>query len=147
MNLYVNPEKESWNSLCERPQLELGFLESSVRNVMNRVKTSGDNALRELTFQFDKVQLGDLRVSADQIAQAEKILSADLKGAIQKAAANIRTFHAAQKRETLKVETMPGVTCWRKSVAIERVGIYIPGGTAPLFSTVLMLGIPAKLAG
>jgi histidinol dehydrogenase len=147
MNVYYNPQPGSWPSLCERPQLELGFLESSVRNVMNRVKHSGDNALRELTLQFDKVQLSGVEVDAAEIRSAEQSLKESLKMAIQKAASNITTFHAAQQRDILKVETMPGVQCWRKGVAIQRVGIYIPGGTAPLFSTVLMLGIPAKLAG
>jgi histidinol dehydrogenase len=147
MNVFTNPAKETWPSLCERPQLELGFLESSVRNVMNRVKLSGDNALRELTLQYDKVQLEGIEVSSEEVKEADGKLSDSLKRAIRTAAENIRTFHAAQRRDILKVETMPGVSCWRKGVAIEKVGIYIPGGTAPLFSTVLMLGIPAKQAG
>ena len=147
MNVFINPAKETWTTLCERPQLELGFLESSVRNIMNRVKNSGDNALREITLQFDKVGLTSLHVHADELNEADAMLKADLKTAIQRAADNIKTFHAAQRREPIKVDTMPGVSCWRKAVAIDKVGIYIPGGTAPLFSTVLMLGIPAKLAG
>ena len=147
MNVFTNPSEETWPSLCERPQLELGFLESSVRNIMNRVKNSGDEALRELTLQFDKVQLATLQIATTEVAEAETSLTPALREAIQKAAANINTFHAAQRRDTLNVETMPGVSCWRKGVPIEKVGIYIPGGTAPLFSTVLMLGIPAKLAG
>jgi histidinol dehydrogenase len=147
MNVFANPPEETWSALCERPQLELGFLESSVRNVMNRVKNAGDEALRELTLQFDKVQLASLQISATEVSEAEAQLTPALRDAIQKAAANIGKFHAAQRRETLMIETMPGVRCWRKGVAIEKVGIYIPGGTAPLFSTVLMLGIPAKLAG
>jgi histidinol dehydrogenase len=114
---------------------------------MNRVKNSGDEALRELTLQFDKVQLATLQISGTEVSEAETLLTPGLREAIQKAAANINTFHAAQRRDTLKVDTMPGVSCWRKGVPIEKVGIYIPGGTAPLFSTVLMLGIPAKLAG
>jgi histidinol dehydrogenase len=147
MNVFSNPSRERWSSLCERPQLELSFLESSVRNVMNRVKNSGDQALREITLQFDKVDLDFIQASTEEIKAAESLLSNELKKAIQKAAQNIRTFHAAQQRDTLKVETMPGVSCWRKGVAIDKVGIYIPGGTAPLFSTVLMLGIPANIAG
>lgn len=147
MNVFTNPSPNTWTELCERPQLELGFLESSVRNIMNRVRNSGDEALREITLQFDKVALDSILVPDAEINAAGEKLSAELKGAIQQAAANIRTFHAAQRREPLKVETMPGVSCWRKGVAIDKVGIYIPGGTAPLFSTVLMLGIPAKLAG
>lgn len=147
MQVFRDPASEQWAELCERPQLELGFLESSVRNIMNRVKNSGDEALREITLQFDKVSLTSLQATPEEIQSAEAQLSQPLKDAIQAAAANIRKFHAAQKRDTLRVETMPGVSCWRKSVAIDKVGIYIPGGTAPLFSTVLMLGIPAKLAG
>jgi histidinol dehydrogenase len=147
MNVFRNPARHQWNSLCERPQLELNFLESSVRNVMNRVKNSGDHAVRELTLQFDKVNLESIEVTDAEIRDAESFLKDELKQAIRKAAQNIKTFHAAQRRETLKVETMPGVNCWRKGIAIDKVGIYIPGGTAPLFSTVLMLGVPASLAG
>lgn len=147
MKIFNNPSPETWSELCKRPQLELEFLESAVRNVLNRVKKSGDHALRELTLQYDKVQIEDLCVRPDEIAEAEKSLSPELKDAIRTAAANIEKFHAAQKRDVLKVETTTGVTCWRKGVAIDKVGIYIPGGSAPLFSTVLMLGIPAKLAG
>lgn len=147
MNVFSNPARNTWTKLCERPQLELGFLESSVRNIMNRVKNSGDEALREITLQFDKVELTSLQVPESEINAAATSLSEELKIAIGQAAANIKKFHAAQRRDTMKVETMPGVSCWRKSVAIDRVGIYIPGGTAPLFSTVLMLGVPATLAG
>lgn len=147
MNIFRNPSAESWAGLCQRPQLELAFLESSVRNVMNRVKNSGDEALKELTLQFDKVRPDSLEVPAAQIESAANALDPLLKDAINTAAKNIRTFHEAQRREPMRVETMPGVVCWRKPVAIDRVGIYIPGGTAPLFSTVLMLAIPAQLAG
>jgi histidinol dehydrogenase len=147
MKIYQNPSEETWSSLLERPQLALDFLESSVRNVLNRVKKSGDDALREFTFQFDKVSITDIRVSDTEIQEASNALSDDLKSAIRTAASNIEKFHTAQKREVVTVETSPGVTCWRKGVAIDKVGIYIPGGSAPLFSTVLMLGIPAKLAG
>ncbi|MEO5603925.1 MAG: histidinol dehydrogenase [Cyclobacteriaceae bacterium] len=147
MNVYNNPAKETWKQLTQRPQLELGFLESSVRNILNRVKKSGDQAIRELTLQFDKVEVGDLRVTREEMEEAENKLSKDLKEAIRKAADNITTFHSAQRRDVEVIETMPGVKCWRKAVAISKVGIYIPGGSAPLFSTVLMLGIPAKLAG
>jgi histidinol dehydrogenase len=147
MKIYINPSQETWTELSKRPQLELEFLDSSVRNVLNRVKKSGDEALRELTLQYDKVSIQALRVSEEELADAEKTLSPSLKEAIRTAAANIEKFHAAQKRDVLKVETTPGVICWRKGVAIDKVGIYIPGGSAPLFSTVLMLGVPAKLAG
>jgi len=147
MNVYKNPVKETWNELVRRPQLELGFLESSVRNILNRVKKSGDQAIRDLTLQFDKVSLGDLEVTKEEMNEARQRIPEDLKQAIRAAAGNITKFHSAQKRDPLVVETMPGVKCWRKAVPITRVGIYIPGGTAPLFSTVLMLGIPATLAG
>lgn len=147
MKVFNNPAPETWNELTQRPQLALEFLESSVRNVMNRVKKSGDDALRELTLQYDKVSLTDLRVTEEEIGDATASLPTELKDAIRTAAANIEKFHAAQKRDVMRVETQPGVVCWRKGVAIDKVGIYIPGGTAPLFSTVLMLGIPARLAG
>lgn len=147
MNVYVNPPKDEWSALCQRPQLELTFLESSVRNIMNRVKHSGDEALHDITLQFDKVLLSSLEVSSEEISRAGELLSMELKNAIRQAGQNIEAFHNAQKRDILTVETMPGVKCWRKGVAIDKVGIYIPGGTAPLFSTVLMLGIPARIAG
>jgi histidinol dehydrogenase len=147
MNVYNNPAKESWKELTQRPLLELGFLESSVRNILNRVKKSGDQAIRDLTLQFDKVSVQDLEVTKEEMNHARKLVSADLQAAIRSAAQNVTRFHEAQKREPLTIETMPGVKCWRKAVPITKVGIYIPGGTAPLFSTVLMLGIPASLAG
>src|SRR5687767_14719678 len=138
MKIAEDPASETWAGLSQRPQIELGFLESSVRNIINRVKKSGDQALRELTAQYDKAEITELRVSAGEISDAERQLSADLKKAIQTAHANISKFHAAQKREVMEIETTPGVRCWRKAVAITNVGIYIPGGSAPLFSTVLM---------
>lgn len=147
MKVYKDPTPNTWNELCERPQLALEFLESAVRNVLDRVKKSGDDALREFTLQFDKVTIDQLQVTDAEVQDAIKTLSPQLKLAIQTAAANVEKFHAAQKRDVMKVETMPGVMCWRKGVAIDKVGIYIPGGSAPLFSTVLMLGVPAKLAG
>ena len=147
MRIYRNPPKVTWQELSQRPQLELEFLESAVRNVLNRVRKSGDSALRDLTLQFDKVSVANFKVSIDEIDEAVNAVPIRLKESIQTAAANIEKFHAAQRIESFPVETMPGVTCWRKSVAIDKVGIYIPGGSAPLFSTVLMLGIPARLAG
>jgi histidinol dehydrogenase len=147
MKKYKNPDPSQWKKLSERPQLALDFLDSAVRNILARVKKSGDSALRELAQQFDKANVKDIRVNEQEIRDAVNSLSPALKVAIEVAASNIKKFHASQKREDLKVETMPGVVCWRKAVPISRVGIYIPGGSAPLFSTVLMLGIPAKLAG
>lgn len=147
MKIFSNPPKESWLQLAQRPQLALEFLDSAVRNVLDRVKKSGDSALRELTMQFDKVSVEDFAVSEGEIQEAIGSISTVLQTSIKTAAANIEKFHAAQKRESLPIETTQGVSCWRKSVPIDKVGIYIPGGSAPLFSTVLMLGIPAKLAG
>jgi histidinol dehydrogenase len=147
MKIYSNPAEEQWKEISDRPQLALDFLESAVRNVLNRVKKSGDDALKELTLQFDKVSVEDIAVTKTEIDEAVKSLSPSLKNSIAQAAENIRKFHKAQQKEELEVETMPGVVCWRKAVPIKRVGIYIPGGSAPLFSTVLMLGIPANLAG
>jgi histidinol dehydrogenase len=147
MQTIINPSPKTWPAICQRPQVELEFLENSVRNILARVQRSGDEALREFTKQFDKAELTSIEVSKQEIDEAINSVPADLKAAIQTAASNIETFHAAQKQTLSPVETMPGVTCWRKAVAIEKIGIYIPGGSAPLFSTVLMLGIPAKLAG
>ncbi|MBL0744090.1 histidinol dehydrogenase [Chryseolinea lacunae] len=147
MKIFDNPGRDGWGELLERPQLALEFLDGAVRNVLNRVKKSGDSALRELTLQFDKVTVENLQVTEAEIQRATDSLDESLKTAIRTAAANIEKFHAAQRREPVMVETTPGVICWRKAVAIDKVGIYIPGGSAPLFSTVLMLGLPAKLAG
>jgi histidinol dehydrogenase len=147
MNVFNQPPSATWKELTLRPQLELGFLDSAVRNILNRVKKSGDTAIRELTLQYDKTSLTDIVVTEKEIQSAIQSLPDQLKSAIKTAAANINKFHSAQKRESIEVETTEGVVCWRRAVAIQRVGIYIPGGTAPLFSTVLMLGIPAKLAG
>ncbi len=147
MRRYTNPAEPTWPELTRRPQMEFSFLDSAVRNILNRVRKGGDNAIRELTLQFDRVTIDDLAVGQREIAQAERALSGELKEAIRIAADNIKKFHAAQRRKPMEVETMPGVRCWRKAVPIGKVGIYIPGGSAPLFSTVLMLGIPAKLAG
>jgi histidinol dehydrogenase len=147
MKVYHNPDVNTWKELLQRPQIELGFLDSAVRNILNRVKKSGDSAVRELTQQFDKVTLDNLKVTDEEVQQSVKSISPTLSEAIQTAARNIEKFHAAQRREVMTMETMPGVKCWRKAVPITKVGIYIPGGSAPLFSTVLMLGVPARLAG
>lgn len=147
MKTYMDPNPTAWKQLCRRPQLELEYLDSSVRNILNRVKKSGDEALRALSREFDKIEIAQLEVTTASIAGAPSALPESLTRAIQTAARNIRRFHEAQKRDTLTVETMPGVVCWRRGVPIDKVGIYIPGGSAPLFSTVLMLAIPAQLAG
>jgi len=147
MKKVINPERASWTQLCRRPVMDLEFLESTVRNILNRVRASGDNGLLELELQLDRVKLDSLRVSGDEIAVATGKLKPELKTAIELAATNIASFHSRQARTETSIETMAGVTCWRKAVPIDRVGIYIPGGTAPLFSTVLMLAVPAKIAG
>lgn len=147
MKIINTPDRSQWSTLCQRPQIELEFLESAVRNVLNRVRKSGDEALKELTLQFDKVSLDEIQVTQSEISEAVASLPSTLKTAILSAAKNIEVFHASQKRPVTLVETMPGVTCWRKGTPIQKVGIYIPGGSAPLFSTVLMLGVPAQLAG
>lgn len=146
MKVFINPTKEVWPSLIQRPQFDLEFLESSVKNILARVEQSGDQALRELTEQFDSVALEAIQVSEQEIENALRTVSSELKDAIRVASNNIEKFHIAQKGN-VSIEIDRGITCWRKSVPIKKVGIYIPGGSAPLFSTVLMLGIPARLAG
>src|SRR6266496_2458314 len=131
----------------QRPAFDSSSLEETTSNILSQVKTTGDEAVRKFTVQFDKADIKDLRLSDREIDEAENLLEDDLKQAIATAKNNIEKFHADQIKGDEFVETMPGVQCWRKTVAIEKVGLYIPGGTAPLFSTVLMLGIPARLAG
>jgi histidinol dehydrogenase len=147
MKIIVEPRVEDYESLSKRPELDLISLENSVMEVFNAVKQNGDEALKSYTKKFDSVEIANLLVSKAEIEEANTLVSDELKQAIEVAKNNIKKFHTAQKENVLVVETMPGVTCWRKSVGIEKVGIYIPGGTAPLFSTVLMLAIPAQLAG
>jgi histidinol dehydrogenase len=142
-----HPNKGEWEKLLKRPSLDNSSLEASVSNILREVKLNGDEALRKFASMFDKVTLADLLVTKEEISKAEDLLQDDLKEAIKQASKNIERFHLAQLRDEDVIETMPGVKCWRKSVAIEKVGLYIPGGTAPLFSTILMLGIPAKIAG
>ena len=146
MHTYNFPERRSWSALLERPSIDTAQLEATVSSVLNAIKLEGDAAVLRYTAQFDKVQLTEMQVSASEFAQAEQLLDEALKEAIQQAKSNIERFHAQQQSPVEIVQTMPGVQCWRKSVAIDKVGLYIPGGTAPLFSTVLMLAVPAKLA-
>src|SRR5258708_8313025 len=131
----------------QRASFESSSLEGVVKSILHEVKTNGDEAVKKFTLQFDKGVVDDLKVGDEEIEEAEKGLPGELKRAIVTAKNNIEKFHAAQLKGTEFVETMPGVQCWRKTVAIEKPGLYIPGGTAPLFSTILMLGVPAKLAG
>lgn len=146
MELIFYPVQETWKDLVKRPVMSLEAAEAAVRPVMEKVKAEGDAALREFTARFDQVELADIEVSAEEIAAAGALLSEKLKAAIRVAIDNITIFHQQQLKEEMPVATEPGVLCWRKWVGIEKVGLYIPGGTAPLFSTVLMLAIPAKLA-
>ena len=141
------PDRESWSELLKRPALSNEGLYDSVGKVLDQVRAEGDAALFRLESTFDKVQLESLAVSDYEIAQADGLISGELRNAIGTAAENIRKFHKAQMPSLQKIETTPGVFCWQKAVPIERVGLYIPGGSAPLFSTVLMLAIPAVTAG
>jgi histidinol dehydrogenase len=147
MKTYSNPPQKDWAEILRRPALDTSQLEETVAGVLQDVRQRGDEAVLDYSERFDRVRPAALQVTPKEIAAAERALTDELKTAIQQAARNIERFHASQKQEVEIVETMPGVNCWRKSVGIERVGLYIPGGTAPLFSTVLMLGIPARLAG
>jgi histidinol dehydrogenase len=141
------PEKEIWKDILKRPVIDNISLEATVQSVLSDVYANGQSAVKKYTLQFDKVDIEDVLVNANEFSIAEQMVSEELKQAIQLAKKNIETFHLAQKEEVKIIETMPGVKCWRKSVAIQKVGLYIPGGTAPLFSTILMLAVPAKLAG
>lgn len=147
MKIYNNPPQNTWSELLSRPMMSTQHLERVVSEVIEAVKTNGDKALRDFTLKFDQVALSDLEVKPEQIALALTQVAPDLKKAIQTAHHNISTFHSKQTSVVEVIETMPGIQCWRKSVPIEKVGLYIPGGTAPLFSTILMLGVPAKIAG
>lgn len=147
MKQYIYPDKGQWKEIIQRPVLETTILESRVGSILKDVKENGDQAIKDYTLQFDKVLVEVLRVQENEIEEAVKRVGDDLRAAIQQAKKNIEKFHAAQKQQTIMIETMPGVKCWRKSVPVEKVGLYIPGGTAPLFSTILMLAIPAQLAG
>ena len=147
MILISNPDKSQWQEILKRPVMNTENLFDTVRSVIDRVKAEGDRAVLDYEEKFDKVVLASLAVLEEEQQEAENLVSEDLKAAIRLAKQNIETFHAAQRFEGKKVQTQPGVTCWQKAVAIEKVGLYIPGGTAPLFSTVLMLAVPAKIAG
>ena len=147
MNIILNPSRKEWPDIIKRPVMDTQVIYKKVSQVMQDVQRNGDTALRKYTQQFDGVEITDLLVTTTETDHAVTLVADELKTAIQQAADNIRTFHAKQITGIEKIETMPGVICWRKTVGIEKVGLYIPGGTAPLFSTVLMLGIPAQLAG
>jgi histidinol dehydrogenase len=147
MKIISFPPRSDWPSLLSRPVQSTETIEKTVAPILEQVRNQGDKALVELSLKFDKIEYTGFPFSESDLAAAASQLSGELKTAIQQAYQNIRLFHEAQRQPVEKIETMPGVTCWRRSVGIEKVGLYIPGGTAPLFSTVLMLGIPAQLAG
>lgn len=147
MEIIKYPSPEAWPELLARPALDVTTLFDTVRTVLERVRTEGDEAVKQYEEQFDNVRLSALQVSPEEIREAEAQVSDELKRAIRTAQRNIEKFHAAQRFTGKKIETMTGVYCWQKAVAIEKVGLYVPGGTAPLFSTVLMLAVPARIAG
>ena len=147
MNVIRYPKESEWSDIVKRPVADLETLRQTVGSILETVKTGGDKAVMAFEEQFDKARLVSLRVSQAEEDEACALVDDELKEAMAVAKSNIETFHAAQRFESKKVETRPGVVCWQKAVGIEKVGLYIPGGTAPLFSTVLMLAIPARLAG
>jgi len=147
MNIISYPSKNEWAKIISRPSFDNSQLQDTVLSVMNEVKRNGDTAVRKFTKQFDGAEIESVLVSEEEFAESADLLSSELKNAIQLAAKNIDCFHQIQMVTPEITETMSGVFCWRKSVGIEKIGLYIPGGTAPLFSTILMLGIPAKIAG
>ena len=147
MKIFRYPERKEWKKLLLRPVIDTQSIDELVRKVIQDIKDRGDRALAEYTVKFDQVNLHNFKVSEKEISEAENLVDARLKQSIELASDNIRKFHLAQKSAPVEVETMEGVKCWQKAVPIEKIGLYIPGGTAPLFSTVLMLAIPAKIAG
>ena len=147
MKTYINPSRETWSQMLKRPVFEVSDLFGKVQAILNEIKINGDEALRKFTLQFDGVKPDSFLVTEKELNEAELQIDEELKAAIHLASKNIQTFHAAQITPIKKTETTPGVVCWQKPVPIEKVGLYIPGGTAPLFSTVLMLAIPAQIAG
>ena len=147
MKVFNEPKSNEWASIIERPSIDAAQLNEKVKEIIEKVIVGGDDAIKKLTLQFDRISINEIKLPAEKIAAAENSLTPGLKTAIQLAKVNIEIFHNSQIHKVERIETMPGVWCWRKSVGIEKVGIYIPGGSAPLFSTVLMLGIPAKMAG
>ena len=147
MKTITYPNKEAWSKLMERPSVDLNSLNKTVLQIFDEIQQNGDGAVRKYTYFFDKVELSDFSVSEKDINEAEEKLSKALVEAIKLAKANIEKFHTSQMEMPQIIETSKGVKCWRENRAVDKVGIYIPGGSAPLFSTVLMLGVPAKLAG
>jgi len=147
MKTIILPKRERWNELCKRPLIPASDLENIVREILNRVNSESDRAVNYFSEKFDGVRPENLKVGSDEILESEKQIPRELKDAISIAKNNIERFHAAQLLAEPVIETFKGIKCWRKSIAIEKVGLYIPGGNAPLFSTLLMLAVPAKIAG
>lgn len=147
MQRFIHPSRDQWDQILARPVLSVEDLDDRVKPVLTAIKAEGDAALRKFTLQFDGVDLASPLVTEAEVEAAKEACSDELKSAIRQAYQNIRLFHEAQREPVQEIETMPGVKCWRKSLPIRRVGLYIPGGTAPLFSTILMLGLPAIIAG
>ena len=147
MKLYKCPPKKLWQEIILRPVADNSSLKKKVKNILKEVKDKGDKSVQKFTEKFDGIRLKKITVPIEEIIAASSAVSTDLKQAIQQAKKNIEVFHTAQKEEIRMIETMPGVICWRQSVGIEKVGFYIPGGSAPLFSTILMLAVPAQIAG
>jgi histidinol dehydrogenase len=147
MKIIKYPSREEWDALVARPEINVDTLRNTVSEVLARIKAEGDAAVLSYEERFDKVRLPQLAVTEAEMDEAEALVPAPLKQAIALALQNIRTFHESQRFEGRRVTTAPGVTCWQKAIAIDKVGLYIPGGTAPLFSTVLMLAVPARIAG
>lgn len=147
MQTFINPEKMKWAEIIQRPHVDNTDLQNIVSGILKDIKRNGDEAVKKYAAQFDGAELNDFKTSEDEIEEALLFVQGELKDAIQLAKENIEKFHQSQIEQVKKIETSKGVICWRKSVAIEKVGLYIPGGTAPLFSTLLMLAIPAMLAG
>lgn len=147
MTIYQYPQRSEWADIIKRPTFDNSQLRDLVSNLLDDIRREGDAMIRQLEARFDHCELSDIQVSDDEFKEASENISADLAYAIRQAAHNISRFHESQRCLSYKVETQPGVKCWQKAIPIDRVGLYVPGGTAPLFSTVLMLGIPAKIAG
>ena len=147
MNKIYNPKRADWKDVLKRPTQTVADIEGLVNSIFEEVKTSGDSILKKYTQQFDKVALENMLVSEVEIEEAKTLVSDELKAAIQLAKVNIEVFHSAQKTGRIEIETVPGVSCWQEKRPILKVGLYIPGGTAPLFSTILMLAVPATIAG
>ncbi len=147
MKTILYPLKETWDKLCSRPAFDRSDLDEIVKSILNRIRSEGDKALSDYSLKYDNLKLDEIKVSQEEIKESKKQIATEVIKAINIARENIEKFHRTQIFKEEVVETVPGIKCWRKNVAIEKVGLYIPGGTAPLFSSVLMLGVPAKIAG